>query len=91
VNFHAGQHKFYCGIDLHARKMYLRVLDEIREVQLHRNKNTDREAFLKVIDLSVKTLSRQRSACIPGTGSLACVGWNELRSVCLRDKLSIVK
>jgi transposase len=50
MNFYTGQHKFYCGIDLHARKMYLCVLDQQGEVQLHRNMNTDREAFLKAIE-----------------------------------------
>lgn len=50
MNFYTGQHKFYCGIDLHARKMYLCVLDEKGEVQLDRNMNTDREAFLKAIE-----------------------------------------
>ena len=50
MNFYKGQHKFYCGIDLHARKMYLCILDEKGEVQLHRNMDTDREAFLKAIE-----------------------------------------
>ena len=50
MNFYTRQHKFYCGIDLHARKMYLCVLDEKGEVQLHRNMDTDREAFLKAIE-----------------------------------------
>ena len=50
MNFYAGQHKFYCGIDLRARKMYLCILDEKGEVQLHRNMDTGREAFLKAIE-----------------------------------------
>jgi transposase len=49
MNFYKGQHKFYCGIDLHARKMYLCILDEKGEVKLHRNMDTDREVFLKAI------------------------------------------
>jgi transposase len=50
MNFYKEQHKFYCGIDLHARKMYLCVLDEKGEVRLHKNMDTDREAFLKAIE-----------------------------------------
>jgi transposase len=50
MNFYTGQHKFYCGIDLHARKMYLCVLDQNGEIRLHRNIDTDREAFLKAIE-----------------------------------------
>jgi transposase len=50
MNFYKGQHKFYCGIDLHARKMYLCILDEKGEVKLHKNMDTDREVFLKAIE-----------------------------------------
>ncbi|MDO9580969.1 MAG: IS110 family transposase [Bacteroidales bacterium] len=50
MNFYKEQHKFYCGIDLHARKMYLCILDEKGEVKLHRNMDTDREIFLKAIE-----------------------------------------
>ena len=50
MNFYTKQHKFYCGIDLHAKKMYLCILDEAGEILLHRNIKTDREVFLKVIE-----------------------------------------
>ena len=50
MNFYKGQHKFYCGIDLHARKMYLCILDEKGEIKLHRNMDTDREIFLEAIE-----------------------------------------
>ncbi len=42
MNFYKGQHKVYCGIDLHARKMYLCILDEKGDIRLHKNMNTDR-------------------------------------------------
>jgi len=50
MRFYTKQHKFYCGIDLHAKKMYLCILDAEGEVRLHRNIKTDREVFLKVIE-----------------------------------------
>lgn len=50
MRFYTNQHKFYCGIDLHARKMYLCVLDQNGEIRLHRNIDTDRGAFLKAIE-----------------------------------------
>lgn len=50
MRFYTKQHKFYCGIDLHARKMYLCILDDAGEVRLHRNIKTDREVFLKAIE-----------------------------------------
>jgi transposase len=50
MNFYTNQHKYYCGIDLHAKKMYLCVLDETGEIRLHQNIITDRELFLKVLE-----------------------------------------
>ena len=50
MNFYTKQHKYYCGIDLHAKKMYLCILDETGEIRLHRNIITDRALFLKVIE-----------------------------------------
>ena len=29
MRFYTTQHQFYCGIDLHAKKMYLCVLDSL--------------------------------------------------------------
>jgi hypothetical protein len=40
MQFYTRQHKFYCGIDLHARKMYHCILDEKGEVREHRNIRT---------------------------------------------------
>ena len=50
MRFYTKQHKFYCGIDLHAKKMYVCVLDSAGEIVLHRNINTEREIFLAVIE-----------------------------------------
>ena len=50
MRFYTKQHKYYCGIDLHAKKMYLCVLDSTGAIVLHRNIKTDREVFLKLIE-----------------------------------------
>lgn len=49
MQFYTRQHKFYCGIDLHARKMYICILDEKGEVREHRNIRTDGNIFLQMI------------------------------------------
>ena len=49
MRFYTKQHKFYCGIDLHTKNMYLCILDDTGEIRLHRNIKTDREVFLEVI------------------------------------------
>jgi transposase len=49
MRFYTKQHKFYCGIDLHARTMYLCLLNQEGEVLVHRNMKAGPEPFLKVI------------------------------------------
>ena len=67
MRFYTKQHKFYCGIDLHAKKMYLCILDETGEVRLHQNIKTDREVFLKVIEPFREGMV-VAVACSPGIG-----------------------
>jgi transposase len=43
------QHKAYCGIDLHARSMYVCILSQDGEILLHRHMQTSPEMFLKAI------------------------------------------
>jgi len=49
MKFYTQQHRFYCGIDLHARTLYLCILDQAGDIVLHRNLKTDPSLFLKVI------------------------------------------
>jgi transposase len=49
MRFYNTQHPFYCGIDLHARAMYVCILNQAGETLLHRHMKTTPEAFLKVI------------------------------------------
>jgi transposase len=49
MRFYTKQHPFYCGIDLHARTMYVCILDQAGETLLHRNMTATPEALLKAI------------------------------------------
>jgi transposase len=49
MRFYTQQQKFYCGIDLHARTLYVCVLNQAGEVLLHRNLKAAPEPFLKAI------------------------------------------
>lgn len=49
MRFYQGQHQFYCGIDLHARSMYLCILDQAGAIVLHKNLPTSPDAFLQAI------------------------------------------
>jgi len=49
MRFYTKQHKYYCGIDLHTRVMYLCILNADGETVLHRNVATRPEPFLKAV------------------------------------------
>jgi transposase len=49
MKFYTNQHKFYCGIDLHARSMYLCILDQEGNTMLHKNYKASPEAFIRAI------------------------------------------
>jgi len=49
MRFYTKQHPFYGGIDLHARTMYVCILDQAGDILLHRNMPATPEALLKAI------------------------------------------
>lgn len=49
MRFYTKQHQFYCGIDLHARTMYLCILNQAGEILVHRNMPAAPEPLLKTI------------------------------------------
>ena len=49
MRFYTKQHQFYCGIDLHARTMYVCVLNQDGEILVHRNMPAGPEPFLKAV------------------------------------------
>ena len=50
MKFYEGQHRFYAGIDLHARSMYLCILDHAGDVVLHKNLEAKKDTFLAAIE-----------------------------------------
>jgi hypothetical protein len=49
MRFYTTQHQFYCGIDLHARTMYVCILNHAGEILVHRDMKASPETFLKAI------------------------------------------
>ena len=79
MNFYTGQHKYYCGIDLHARTMYVCIMDREDEVLVHRNMRTSEEDFLKVIE------PYREDICV----TVECVfSWYWLADLCAREKIT---
>ena len=49
MKFYTEQHPHYCGIDLHARTMYMCILNQAGAIVLHRNMKADPDSLVKAI------------------------------------------
>ena len=49
MRYYSQQHRFYCGVDLHASTMYLCILDHAGTNVLHEEIPAEPEAFLEAI------------------------------------------
>jgi hypothetical protein len=49
MRFYTKQHRFYCGIDLHARTMYVCIMDHEGTILTHRNLPAATEALTDVL------------------------------------------
>jgi predicted NBD/HSP70 family sugar kinase len=49
MRFYTKPHKFYCGIDVHARTMSLCILNQVGEILRHRHMQAAPEPFLQAI------------------------------------------
>jgi transposase len=50
MRFYNGQHRYYCGVDLHTKRMYLCILDHEGNKLLHRNVRAKPHDFLSAIE-----------------------------------------
>ena len=81
MRFYTKQHKFYCGIDLHAKTMYLCILDQEGAIKLQRDIKTDPEIFLR-------TIARYREDIVVG---VECIfTWYWLADLCARENITFV-
>lgn len=82
MRFYTGQHRYYCGIDLHARTMYLCILDhEGGKVVLHRNLRCEPDAFLRAIE-------PYRDDLVVGVECIFC--WYWLADLCAQHDIPFV-
>ena len=80
MRFYTQQHAHYCGIDLHARSMYLCVLNQAGGIVLHRNMKADSDSLLKAIHPF-----RQDMAI-----AVECITWYWLADLCAREKIAFI-
>ena len=81
MRFYTTTHKHSCGIDLHARNMYVCILSRENEVLLHRNFSTDPELFLRAIEPF-------RDDLVVGVECMFT--WYWLADLCAREKIHFV-
>jgi hypothetical protein len=81
MRLYTNQHKFYCGIDLHARSVYICLLDQKGKTVLHRNYKASPEAFPKVINPHRKDIAVAPECMFV---------WYWLADVCAREKIAFV-
>ncbi|HYA01569.1 MAG TPA: IS110 family transposase [Syntrophobacteria bacterium] len=81
MRFYTKQHKYYCGIDLHARSMYICILDEEGETVVHRNSKARPEAFLRAI-------APYREDVVVAVECMFV--WYWLADVCAKEKIPFV-
>ncbi len=82
MRFYTGQHRYYCGIDLHARTMYVCILDhEDGKVVLHRNMRCEPDRFLQAI-------APYRDDLVVGVECIFC--WYWLADLCAREQIHFV-
>jgi len=81
MRFYTQQHPHYCGIDLHARTMYLCILNQAGAIVLHRNMKADPDSFLTAI-----APYRDQIAV-----AVECIfTWYWLADLCAREKITFV-
>ena len=81
MRFYTRQHRHYCGVDLHARTMYICVLNEAGVVLVHRNLPCDRERFLAAV-------ASCRADLVVAVECLFC--WYWLADLCAEEGIAFV-
>jgi transposase len=81
MRFYTKPHQFYGGIDLHARAMYVCILNQSGEMLVHRNVKTSPETFLNV-------MAPYRAGLVVAVECLCT--WSWLADLCAREGIPFV-
>ena len=82
MRFFTDQHRYYCGIDLHARTMYLCILEhDSGKILLHHNLRTEPSRFLRAIE-------PYRDDLVVGAECIFC--WYWLADLCAQEGIPFV-
>ena len=81
MKFYTEQHNFYCGIDLHARTMYLCILNKDGQIVLHKNMESSPSALLAAV-------APFREKLVIGVECIFC--WYWMADLCAREQIAFV-
>lgn len=81
MRFYDAQHAFYCGVDLHTKRMYLCILDRDGNKLLHRNVPAKPPEFLRAIKDFREDLV---------VGAECMFTWYWLADLCLQEKIKFI-
>ena len=81
MRFYNQPHAFYCGVDLHARTMYLCILDHAGNIVLHKEVPAEPAAFLEAI-------APYRDGLVVACECLFC--WYWLADLCQAENIAFV-
>ena len=81
MRFYNQPHQFYCGVDLHARTMYLCILDANGQVVFDKNLAAQPDAFLQAV-------APFRDGLVVAVECLFC--WYWLADLCAKEQLPFV-
>ena len=81
MQFYTKQHQTYCGIDLHARTMYVCILNQAGDILVHPNMKSSPDALLR-------TIAPYRDDIVV---AVECVfAWYWLADLCVREGIPFV-
>ena len=49
MRFYQQQHRFYCGVDLHARSIHVGIVDHEGQTKVHKNIDAHPDRFLPLV------------------------------------------
>jgi len=61
MNFYNNTHPYYCGIDLHARILYVCIIDQLGEVLVHKEISASPQKLLKLLEPSIGNKKIQKT------------------------------
>ena len=81
MRFYTKMHQHYCGIDLHAKKMFVCILDAEGNTLVHREINCTPDNFLRIV-------APYRQNLVVGVECM--FAWYWLSDLCRREKIEFV-